>query len=119
MRFSKMLAGRPSDSFKITNKTQAMRLLLELGVVGKFLKKPALADRWASAAGYSEHATHWVIAALFEGFPEACDNGYIVFCLPKSEFSLEQVNEVWKAQMGPLFPEGCELALFPVQSAEN
>ncbi len=48
---------------------------------------------YLSAVSADCHETHWVVGALMSGYPTPEQNGYLVFCLPKSRTTRQQVRE--------------------------
>ena len=60
------------------------------------------------------------IEAWFSGFADPVDNGYVVFCLPKSRFALQDANRWLRANNQSLFPDGSEVeGLQPLQPPQN
>lgn len=85
------LQNSPNERFKISDDAQAEMLLLELGILDQFKKKPQPAAT-TQAVIYNEHPTHHILGVLYMGHPKAGDNGYLVICIPRSEFTVEQFH---------------------------
>ena len=60
-----------------------------LGILGCFSTSttPSL-----SLVRYREHGTHWIVGMLWSGYPHQQDNGYQVFCLPKSRITEQRME---------------------------
>jgi hypothetical protein len=48
--------------------------------------------------------THYIFAMLFTGKTLPSDNGYAVYCVPKSAMTIEQMNEFVKEQIQKFEP---------------
>ena len=105
----KPLSKSPNEIVEISDDTDAKALLVQLGVINKFPESPNLSEPWAARVGYADHPTHWIMATLFTGFPNAIDNGYVIYCLPKSQFALPDANQWLRANNQSLFPDGPEV----------
>ncbi|HVV69968.1 MAG TPA: hypothetical protein VHI52_00195, partial [Verrucomicrobiae bacterium] len=42
---------------------------------------------------FPAHPTHWIVGLLWSGYPKPDQNGYRVFCIPKSKVPLEGVKD--------------------------
>ena len=99
------LIQNPDSPFDFLENNNAATLLLEVGIIGKFLKNPTPAEPWFSIVCKND-VSHFIIGVLYTGFPNEKDNGYVAHCLPKSEFSPKQAAE-WVAGK---YRENCEPA---------
>lgn len=84
-----ILNQMPSQFFQFADDAEAKTILFELGLIDKFSIKPPYNQSTAQSITYAEHPTHFIFAMLFLGKTKKEDNGYVVFCLPKSEYSPE------------------------------
>ena len=75
----------------IDDDTVAKSVLLELGLINKFLNGDLLTKR-VDALAFDGIPTHHLVALRFHGFEEKKDNGYAVKLLPKSGFSDPRAN---------------------------
>jgi len=83
------LQNAPDEQFDIDDDADAKVLLLELGILDKFTTKLP-SHETTQAVVYREHPTHHILALLYAGHSNPVDNGFFVFCLPRSRFSPEQ-----------------------------
>ncbi len=85
------LQNSPNKRFDITDDSQAEILLLELGILDRFTKKfPA--HETTQTVVFNEHPTHHILAVLYLGHQNTVDNGYVIFCIPRSHLSAEQFH---------------------------
>ena len=87
------LTSNPARYLQIVDDDEASALLFELGLIDKFLKNPSPAEPWFSLVADMFHPTHYIVGAQFVGFQTATENGYVVHCFPKSQYSTDQVKE--------------------------
>jgi hypothetical protein len=80
------LLKNPDTIFETKNDTTAKLWLLELGLMGKFSNT---SDSRTQLITHRDHPTHFIVAMFFTGKTKKSDNGYVIFCLPKSEFPPE------------------------------
>ena len=93
-----VLAEHPNEYAEIRDDKSALALLHELLIADKFMKKPTPTEEWFSLLMYSDHDTHYLAAAKFEGFKDNTDNGHVIHCFPKSKFTAMEVEkEISKA----------------------
>ena len=107
-----------SQFFQFDNDKEAKTVLFELGLIDKFSIKPPYAQSTAQFVTYGEHPTHFIFAMLFVRKTKKEDNGYVVFCLPKSEFSPESAMKFVRSK---LEGQGVPVAgnLFSGNSSQN
>src|ERR1700677_2218179 len=84
-----LLAKNPGQAAEIRDDRDATRLLLEVGIIDKFMKNPHPGRQWFSMA-CTACDTHYIIGVVFSDFPDTVDNGYIAHCLPVSHFTGRQ-----------------------------
>lgn len=89
----------PNQFFQFADDKEAKQLLFELGLIDKFSKKPIGNDSAAQLVTYGEHLTHFIVAMFFTGKTKPEDNGYVVFCLPKSQYSPERASQFVRLKM--------------------
>lgn len=72
---------------------QCKLMLASLGLLERFLhsKTPNF-----SIVASDEHAAHYIIGVLWSGHPRAEDNGYAVYCMPKSQTTPEEMRAYMK-----------------------
>lgn len=97
-----ILSQNPHKMVTVEDDKEAKTLLFELGLIDKFSKNPLLGASTAQAVTHGDHPTHFVFAMLFLGKTAKQDNGYLVYCLPKSQYppskAMEFVRTVLKSQ---------------------
>ena len=108
----------PCQFFQIDDDAEAKTILFELGLIDKFSIKPPYAQSTAQFVTYRDHPTHFIFAMLFVGKTKKEDNGYVVFCLPKREYSPESAM---KFVHNKLEGQGIPVAgnLFSTNSSQN
>jgi len=85
------LKNAPNEQFDIADDTEAKVLLLELGILDRF-KNKVPPHETTQAVVYGEHPTHHILAVLYSGHSNPADNGFVVFCLPRTRFSPHQFH---------------------------
>lgn len=113
-----ILNQMPSQFFQFDDDSEAKTILFELGLIDKFSIKPPFAPSTAQFVTFGEHLTHFIFAMLFVGKTKQEDNGYVVFCLPKSEYSPESAMKFVQSK---LEGQGVPIAgnLFSGNSSQN
>jgi hypothetical protein len=87
------LQHNPDKLFQFTNNARVKVLLFELGLIDKFSKVvPGVPAPTEAVTG--ECSTHYILAILFSGRTKPDDNGYVVYCFPKSQCSAEKASQV-------------------------
>jgi hypothetical protein len=85
-----ILTQNPSQFFEFDDDNEAKAILIELGVLGKLCQPPPHGEpSTTQVIGYGDHPSHYVIGMRFRGKIKPEDNGFLVFCLPKSQFTPE------------------------------
>jgi hypothetical protein len=103
------LADHPNEVVSTSNDEEARALLETLGVLQKL--EPIGTDDSALAnqtrrLEIRDHPTHWITALRFSGFSNSADNGYLVRCLPKRQFTRAAFDEQVKTETQEMFPYG-------------
>jgi len=77
--------------FEFSGEKQGVDLLVELGLVDEFavIHQPG---KTTVQTLTGDLPTHYVIATRFAGNFEAEENDYWVLCIPKSKYSVEEIN---------------------------
>jgi hypothetical protein len=83
---SAQLQQHPKKCVDITDDADAETLLSELGILERFVGNRAVGTSTQSVV-HSGHPTHHILALLYLGRTKASDDGFLVLCLPKSEYS--------------------------------
>jgi hypothetical protein len=113
-----ILNQMPGQFFQFSDDGEAKIMLFELGLIDKFSIKPPHGQSTAQFVTYGEHPTHFIFAMLFVGKTKKEDNGYVVFCLPKSEYSSESAMKFVHSKLkGQGVPVGGNL--FSGNSSQN
>jgi hypothetical protein len=87
MNVLKVLRREPDQAVEIRDDTQAKRFLCELGLGNAFSDPKSFSDKpTVQICGFDGLKSHIVLALLFSGCLGEKDNGYIVFCAPRSGF---------------------------------
>jgi hypothetical protein len=85
------IISKPNRLFELSGEKQGMDLLFELGFVDEFsISHPPGKNTVQTLTG--DLPTHHIIATRFAGSLEAGENGYWVLCIPKSKYSMEEIN---------------------------
>jgi len=115
------IISKPDKLFEFSGDEQAVDLLFELGLIDEFSKShPPGKTTVQTITG--DLPTHHVIATRFAGNFEAEENGYWVLCIPKSEYSVEEINNHMQAIVArfqsqgmavetikPMFPQSSDI----------
>jgi len=115
------IISKPNKLFEFSDDKQAVDLLFELGLIGKFsLSHPPGTTTVQVTTG--DLPTHYVIATRSAGNLEAEENGYWVLCIPKSQYSEEEINNHMQAIVArfqsqgmavetiiPMFPQSLDM----------
>ena len=81
----------PNDFVEIGDQSNAKALLAEIGLLGKF-RHLTPSKRVGQIMRHVSHKTHWILAVLWLGHSNSAKDGYIVYCLPRSQFSPEMLD---------------------------
>ena len=73
-------------------------LLLQLGVLDRF-QFPAESEAATFFLPIGDHKTHWIIPAIFRGFEEPKENGYMFIAWPKARVSRKQAETLARAAL--------------------
>jgi hypothetical protein len=85
------IISKPNKLFEFSGEKQGVDLLVELGLVDEFaVSHPPGKTTVQTLTG--DLPTHQVIATRFAGNFEAEENDYWVLCIPKSKYSMEEIN---------------------------
>ncbi|MGO9586750.1 MAG: hypothetical protein ACLP2Y_11200 [Limisphaerales bacterium] len=90
------IISKPDKLFEFSGDEQAVDLLFELGLIDEFSKSHPPGKTTVQAIT-GDLPTHHVIATRFAGNLEAEENGYWVLCIPKSEYSVEEIDNHMQA----------------------
>ena len=94
-----ILEQMPNQLFQFDDDDEAKRLLFELRMIDKFTPRPNIKPSTTQVLTEANHPTHFIFAMYFAGKTNPTDNGYLVFCLPKSQFSPEQAMAFMQQKM--------------------
>ncbi|MGA2178159.1 MAG: hypothetical protein ABSH15_01060 [Verrucomicrobiota bacterium] len=113
------IINKPNKLFEFSDDKQAVDLLLELGLIDEFPKShPPGKTTVQTITG--DLPTHYVIATRFAGNLEAEENGYWVLCIPKSQYSVEEINNHMQTIVGRFQSQGMAvetiIPMFPQSS---
>ena len=96
----------------------ARQVLFELGMSDSFSKKPNR-HRVYYATKY-KHPTHYILALRFTGSIRAEDNVCIVYCLPKSQYTVGEFVGFQQSKSAiPGYDEVVMKEVIPPNSSEN
>ena len=85
------IISKPNKLFEFSDDKQAADLLFELGLIDEFSKShPPGKATVQTITG--DLPTHHIIATRFAGNFEAEENGWWVVCIPKSQYSEEEID---------------------------
>lgn len=88
------ILNSPDEFFQIADNNEAKALLFELGIIDKFAKNQGGTGKATVQAITGDLRTHYVLAMFCEGNPLESDNGYVVFCIPRTQRSPAEMNEM-------------------------
>jgi hypothetical protein len=113
------IISKPDKLFEFSDDKEALDLLFELGLIDEFsISNPPGKTTVQVITG--DLPTHHVIATRFAGNPEAEENGYWVLCIPKSLYSVEEVNDHRQTIVGRFQSQGLAvetvIPMFPLSS---
>jgi hypothetical protein len=114
------LDNHPDKHLYINNQNDAeARLLLEeLGMISRFQKKrPGAPGPDQIAIG--ECPSHFIVAILFTGDPDKMKNGFLIFAVPKSRTSPDQMQGLLRGIIADFKISGFEVTdamFFPSKS---
>jgi hypothetical protein len=113
------IISKPNKLFEFSDDKQAVELLFELGLIDEFSNShPPGKATVQTITG--DLPTHHIIATRFAGNFEAEENGYWVLCIPKSQYSEEEINDHMQAIVGRFKSQGMAvetiIPMFPQSS---
>lgn len=100
------LIAHPSVYRKITDQAEARELLIECGLLEqmeKLSRPPGHQSEWMTSIPWLKHRTHWLVAVVYSGFAKAEDNGYVIYCVPKSRCSVYEFKRASAVGVDSLF----------------
>ncbi len=90
------IISKPNKLFEFSGDEQAVDLLFELGLIDEFsIRHPP--GKTTVQAITRDLPTHYVIATRSARDLEAEENGYWVLCIPKSQYSEEEIDDHMQA----------------------
>ena len=115
------IISKPNKLFEFSGDKQAVDLLFELGLIDEFsIRHPP--GKTTVQAITRDLPTHYVIATRSARDLEAEENGYWVLCIPKSQYSEEEINDHMQAIVArfqsqgmvvetiiPMFPQSSDM----------
>jgi len=113
------IINKPNKLFEFSDDKRAVDLLFELGLVDEFsISHPP--GKTTAQVITGDLPTHYVIATRFAGNLEAEENGYWVLCIPKSQYSEEEINNHLQAIVARFQSQGMAvetiIPMFPQSS---
>ena len=113
------IISKPNKLFEFSGDKQAVDLLFELGLIDEFSNShPPGKATVQTLTG--DLPTHCVIATRFAGNFEAEENGWWVVCIPKSQYSEEEINDHMQAIVARFQSQGMAvetiIPMFPQSS---
>jgi hypothetical protein len=113
------IISKPNKLFEFSDDKQAVDLLFELGLIDEFsISHPPGKITVQITTG--DLPTHYVIATRSAGDLEAEENGYWVLCIPKSQYSEEEINNHMQAIVARFQSQGMTIEtiipMFPLSS---
>lgn len=87
--------------FRIVDYTEALELLLQLGLLDKIQDPSRLPEGRCAFLAHKNHPTHWILVGKFSGCANPKDNGLIIFGWIKTKWPKtvmrEQVDDYSKS----------------------
>jgi hypothetical protein len=113
------IINKPNKLFEFSDDKQAVDLLFELGLIGEFsISHPP--GKTTAQVITGDLPTHYVIATRSAGNLEVEENGYWVLCIPKSQYSEEEINNHMQAIVARFQSQGMAvetiIPMFPQSS---
>ena len=113
------IISKPNKLFEFSGDKQAVDLLFELGLIDEFsIRHPP--GKTTVQAITRDLPTHYVIAMRSARDLEAEENGYWVLCIPKSQYSEEEINDHMQAIVARFQSQGMAvetiIPMFPQSS---
>jgi hypothetical protein len=108
----------PDKMLGLTDDARAKKLLFELGIIDKFSKSVPGVERPVQAVT-GICTTHYILALLFSGQEMPEDNGYVVYCLPKSFYSPDAAMLWMRKKVEEIGGTPLIEKAFPRNSSEN
>lgn len=100
------LSAYPSVYRRITDQAEASQILQECGLLERLerVSRPANhTGEWMTSLPWLKHPTHWLVAVVYSGFENAAQNGYVVYCVPKSRCSAYEFQRASAVNLDCLF----------------
>jgi hypothetical protein len=85
------LLKNPDEFFQTENDHEAKAFLVEVGLSAQI--KTDITESRTQLITYGDHSTHFIAVEYFTGKTVKTDNGYLIYCLPKSQFSADDFAE--------------------------
>ena len=113
------IISKPNKLFEFSDDKQAVDLLFELGLIDEFsISHPP--GKTTAQVITGDLPTHYVIATRSAGNIEVGENGYWVLCVPKSQYSEEEINNHMQAIVARFQSQGMAvetmIPMFPLSS---
>jgi hypothetical protein len=113
------IISKPNKLFEFSDDKPAVDLLLELGLINEFsISHPP--GKTTVQVTTADLPTHYIIATRSAGNLEAEENGYWVLCIPKSQYSEEEINDHMQAIVARFQSQGMAvetiIPMFPLSS---
>ena len=90
-----VLLKYPNESFELLDDDDARTFLIAEGLFGDFPQGSFTGSRGQFLI-FKRHPSHWILAIRFQGNKNKSDNGYVVYCEPKSKVTLKDVEDLSK-----------------------
>src|SRR3954469_18841858 len=92
-----ILAANPNKQFSFDDEKEAKTLVLELNLTGRFSPNPAKGQQSQQSVLCFDNLTHFIQVILYLGNPDPNENGFVVFCYPRSKVSYEKLMGLAKS----------------------
>jgi hypothetical protein len=96
--FALVLKQHPHKVFLSESPQEGERWLQDLDLIRQF---PAVAEIRSFMIGYAAHPTHWLVMGITRNSPDSAQNGYYLYCYPKSKYASADLKEIFVKGMGP------------------
>jgi hypothetical protein len=117
--FKDKIINKPYKLFEFSDDKQAVDLLFELGLIDELSISHPSGNTTAQVIT-ADLPTHRVIATRSAANLEAEENGYWVLCIPKSQYSEDEINDHMQAIVARFQSQGMAvetiIPMFPLSS---
>ena len=90
------LSSSPDVVHECSNDIQIKEFLTWLGISGNFTPKPEGSKETVTLVRHFNNKTHFILIGLWRGYDDTSQNGYRIWCIPRTTYSIEQFEDLCK-----------------------